>query len=71
MRSFEIEVVFVKHLFKSDLYFGHILQCFDNIDLIQKIEPLLQLNNKVLFSLLSSAKLFGSNDRLIQFFVSL
>ena len=28
MRSFEIEVILVKHLFKSDLYFAHISRCF-------------------------------------------
>ena len=30
MHSFEIEVIFVKHIFKSDLYFGHMYRCFDD-----------------------------------------
>ena len=47
IRCFKIEVIFTKHLFKSYLYFGLIYPSFDNI---YKIEPLLQLYNKVLFA---------------------
>ena len=50
MRSFEIEVVFVKNFLKLDLYFGHISRCFENIGSIYKIEPILHFTNKVLFA---------------------
>ena len=57
MLSFEIEVIFMKHLFKSDLlYFAHIYICFENIGFIYKIELLLQLNNKMLFVTTSYTK---------------
>ena len=66
MRSFQIDVIFVKILFKSEFK-----RCFDNISLIYKTESLLQLNNKVLFSPASYTKMFGRDEHLIQFFLSL
>ena len=38
MPFFEIEDIFVKHLFKSDLYFGQVDEVLTNY----KIDPLLQ-----------------------------
>ena len=46
MRSFEKEVIFVKHFLKLDLYFDHIYRCLEHIDSIYKIEPLLHFTNK-------------------------
>ena len=51
--------------------FGNILRCFEHIGSIYKIEPLLHFNNKVLFARTSYTKMFGSNERLIQFWLSL
>ena len=65
MHNFVKKVIFVKHLFKSELYFGHILQYFDNISSIYKLNPLLQSNTKVLFSPSSYTKMFCSDERLI------
>ena len=71
MCGFEIEVVFVKHLFKSDLYFGHIYRYFDNIGSIYKIEPCWHFTNRVLFAPTSYTNMFGSDERLINFWLSL
>ena len=68
MRSIEIEVIFVKHLFKLDLYFSHIKRSSGHFGSIYKIEPRLKT---ALWTPTSYAKMFGNNDRLIQFWISL
>ena len=70
MRSFEIDIIFVKYFFKSDLYLGHILRCFDHISLIYQIEPLLYFHQTEVWTPPSYAKMFGSDERLIQFWLS-
>ena len=62
MHSFEIEVIFVNICLNQNCILVTFNGCSDNI---------LQLNNEVLFSPLSYTKMFGRDERLIQFFLTL
>ena len=68
MHSFEIEVIFAKHLFKLELYFSHIHRCFEHIGSIYQIETLLISQVRALDA---DIKKIGSNERLIKFWLSL
>ena len=69
MHSFEIEVIFVKHLLRHNCILVTLNDVLTMcIGPIYKIEQLLQCNNKVLVSPSSYTKMFGSDEHLIQFF---
>ena len=71
MCSFEIEIIFVNHSLKLDLYFAHIKRCFEQIGSIYKIEPVWHFTNKMLFAPTSYEKMFYRDKRLIQFWLYL